>query len=121
MSDDSLAATVAARCKDVGHEFACRFPYGSCVGCLPKDGLRCWTCGTAMPEDAYRMAPREPEPHEDKRTCEACHYAVEFHDNALQLMNMVRYAAGLPTIACLDCERTGKDGCRKCGGSGNGS
>jgi len=120
MSENEHASTaiVAPRCKDEGHEFACRFAYGSCVRCMPDDRYSCWTCGTPMPASVYAVAPREPEPNEDKRTCEACYYAIVFLPNALQVMNMARYAAGLPTVECLSCDGPS---CRRCGGSDSGS
>lgn len=59
--------------------------------------MKCWTCGDEMEEWLWNLAPREPSAPE-KRTCVRCHEAVEMHENALYIMNMVRYVAGLPRV-----------------------
>ena len=97
-------------CLDVGHEFLCRFDFGSCRRCIPSDECRCWTCGQAVPKSVFTTLPREPEPHGDKRTCEECHYAIEALPDPLRFMNMVRFVAGIPLVEAPTSGSTSEDG-----------
>lgn len=63
----------------------------------------CWTCGAEIAPQVWRLAPREPEPNGHLRVCVDCHDTIDFlgGDRPLRIANMIRFAAGIPTVAPL--------------------
>lgn len=59
--------------------------------------MNCWTCGYEMEESLWHIAPREPS-DPSLRSCPACHDRIEFSRDALAIMNMIRYVAGIPQV-----------------------
>lgn len=84
----------------------CRAPHGGshhvygvrkcCPDC--DHTPRCWTCGTEMDLAVWQGAPREPAPWSSLRTCGDCFYVIDGLADPLQVMNMIRCAAGVPTV-----------------------
>jgi hypothetical protein len=71
-------------------------PPGAAAYTKPEQS--CWTCGRYMFNDVWRVAPREPS-DENKRMCLACHNEISFGvRDPLWVMNMIRYAAGVPIV-----------------------
>lgn len=66
----------------------------------PRGHLTCWTCGAEMSPETYQRAPREgADP--TRRTCVTCFDLVHACPDPLAVMNMIRHAAGIPTVAPL--------------------